>query len=149
VRRIQALVEVDSGRYDEAIENSRWVLARDPQFPYASVWLGRALTLSSRTDEALPIVENGDPSYRGYLYAITGRRAEAQALAADLADTPIRQMLIYGGLGDKDRAFEALERAAVSNWWMAATWSLRPEMAVLRGDPRLAAIRKTLDLPTP
>jgi serine/threonine-protein kinase len=149
VRRIQALVDVDSGRYDEAIENSRWVLARDPQFPYASVWLGRALTLSGRTDEALPIVEKGDASYLGYLYAVTGRRAEAEALAAGLADTPIRQMLIHGGLGDRDRAFEALERAAVSNWWMAATWSLRPEMAVLRGDPRLVAIRERLGLPTP
>jgi serine/threonine-protein kinase len=147
VRRIQALIDVDTGRYDQAIENARWVLERDPQFPYASVWLGRALTLSGRTDEALPIVEKGDPSYLGYLYAVIGRRAEAEALAASLADTPVRQMLIYGGLGDKDRAFEALERAVVANWWMAATWSTRPEMAVLRGDPRLAAIRKRLGLP--
>jgi tetratricopeptide (TPR) repeat protein len=151
VRRVQALVEVETERYDDAIETCRWVLARDPQFPYANLWLARALMLSGRAQEALPVLEKEVPllrsGYLGYLYAITGRRAEAEEVAAKFPDAPIRQMLIYGGLGDKERAFEALERAAGLNWWMAATWSIRPEMALLRGDPRLAAIRKKLRLP--
>ena len=56
-------------------------------------------------------------------------------------------MLIYAGLGDKDRAFQALERMAAVNWWRAATWMMRPEMAVLRGDPRVADLRERLGVP--
>jgi hypothetical protein len=56
-------------------------------------------------------------------------------------------MLIYAGLGDKDRAFEALSRTAEINWWRAATWMRRPEMALLRGDPRIVALKKELRLP--
>src|SRR5688572_31040933 len=39
------------------------------------------------------------------LFRSTGRRAEAEALAA--AFPPARSFWIYGGLGDKERAFEA------------------------------------------
>jgi len=83
----------------------------------------------------------------GYLLAVSGRRDEAEAMAVKYLDSPGRLMLIYGGLGDKDRAFAALERAAEINWWRAATWLHRPEMAILRDDPRLPALRRTLGLP--
>ena len=42
---------------------------------------------------------------------------------------------------------EALERAVTMNPWRAATWMLRPEVALLRDDPRFAAIRRRLGLP--
>ena len=74
-------------------------------------------------------------------------RAEAEALAASHPDAAARQMLIYGGLGDKNRSFEALERTAQVNWWRAATWMIRPEMSVLRGDPRVHELRDRLGLP--
>jgi TolB-like protein/predicted Ser/Thr protein kinase len=149
VRRVLALVQVDAEQYADAIESSRWVLARDPEFPYAKLWLGRALILSGKPNEALSIFENsaGGWGYLGYLYAVTGRREEAEALAAQHPDSPRHQMLIYSGLGDKDRAFEALERLASTNWWRAATWMDRPEMMVLRGDPRVADLRRRLGLP--
>jgi hypothetical protein len=56
-------------------------------------------------------------------------------------------MLVYGGLGDRERAFDALERMAALNWWRAATWMTRPEVAILRGDPRVAELRRRLGLP--
>ena len=149
VRRVLALLQVDSGLYEDAIANARWVLERDPDFPYAELWLARALVLSGRPDEALPIF-SGKPAYYGYLgylYAVTGRGGEAETLAAAHPESPARQMLIYGGLGDRDRAYEALERAAAANPWRAATWMYRPEMAILRGDPRVAALRKRIGLP--
>jgi TolB-like protein len=147
VRRVMALVQVDTGRYGDAIESARWVLDRDRDFPFADLWLGRALVLSGRADEARPILERKNWGYLGYLYAVTGRRAEAEALAAANPDDPASQMLVYGGLGDADRAYRALERAAQLHWWRAATWMLRPEVAVLRGDPRLAALRARMGLP--
>ena len=151
VRRLLAQVQVNAGRHADAIESARWVLARDPKFPYAEVFLGRALLFAGRPNEALSCFENssseGNWGYVGYLYAVTGRRDEAEALAAKHPDAAARQMLIYAGLGDKDRAFEALERTAAVHWWRAATWMIRPEMAVLRGDPRVDALRRKLGLP--
>jgi serine/threonine-protein kinase len=147
VRRVMALVQVDSGRYAEAIESARWVVDRDPKFPFADLWLGRALLLAGRPDEAAPILADKHWGYRGYLYAVTGRRAEAEALAKARPNDPAGQMLVYGGLGDADRAYEALERVAQLHWWRAATWMLRPELSVLRDDPRLAALRARMGLP--
>jgi hypothetical protein len=55
-------------------------------------------------------------------------------------------MLIYGGLGDRDRAFEALERAAAQHWWRAATWMIRPEVKIVRSHPRYSELRKRMGL---
>jgi serine/threonine-protein kinase len=156
VRRVLALAQVETGLYEKAIDNARAVLEVDSTFPYAKVWLGRALVLSGlerglpdRVSEAQAIFEN-DPKgfgYLGYLYAMTGRRREAEELAAKHPELPRGQMLIYAGLGDKDRAFEALERLAGMNSWRAAEWMHRPEMVLLRGDPRLDALKSRLGLP--
>ncbi len=141
---------VEAGRYDSAIENCLWIRQHDPAFPFVDVWLGRALYFSGRFDEAREALERAGPQfwgYVGYLLAVSGRREEAEALAAKHPDSPSRTMLIYAGLGDKDRTFDALVRTAEINWWRAATWLHRPEMALLRGDPRMPALRKKLGLP--
>jgi serine/threonine-protein kinase len=145
VRRVLSLIQVHAGLYDQAIENSRWVLDRDPRFPYADLWLARALILSGRPLEAEPIVQDRW-DYLGYVYAVTGRRDEAEVLAAAHPEAPARQMLIYGGLGDRDRAFEALERAAAQHWWRAATWMIRPEVKIVRSHPRYSELRKRMGL---
>ena len=151
VRRVMSQLQVNVGRHADAIESGRWVVERDPNFPYIGAFLGRALLFAGRPDEALRMFETskseGNWGYIGYLYAVTGRRDEAEALAAKHPESAARQMLIYGGLGDRDRAFEALERTAAVNWWRAATWMVRPEMAILRDDPRVADLRRKLKLP--
>jgi len=156
VRRVMALVQVDSGLYEDAIESARWVIKQDADFPFAKLWLARALALSGlalslpdRVSEAQAIFESNPRGfgYFGWLYALTGRRAEAEKLAAENPKVPRGQMLIYGGLGDKDRAFEALERLAGMNPWRAAEWMHRPEMVILRGDPRFDAMKARLGLP--
>ncbi len=150
VRRVQAHVFIDAGRYDDAIENCRWIKRHDPAFPYVDVWLGRALYLSGRYDEARQALERAGPDffgYLGYLFAVSGQRAAAEALIASNPDKPSRTMLIHAGLGDRERAFEMLTRTAEINWWRAATWLRRPEMALLRGDPRMPALLQKLGVP--
>jgi TolB-like protein/Tfp pilus assembly protein PilF len=149
VRRVLALVQVESGHYQQAIASTRWILERDPDFPFVSTWLGRALMLSGQTQEAIWIFEQ-DPrqwAYLGYAYATVNRRDEAERLAAQYPEAPAQQMLIYAGLGDRSRALDALERAAVVNPWRALTWMIRPEVGSLRTDPRFAAVRRRLNLP--
>ena len=148
VKTVTGNIQVDTEQYDEAIKNLEWVLARDPRFPFAAGQLGRALLLGGRTQEALAVIERQPANWglRGYAYAVTGRRAEAETLAASHPDLPGRQMQVYAGLGDKDRAFEALNRLADINWWLAAYLMQRPEMQFARTDPRMAALRQKLRL---
>jgi len=147
VRRALAIMQIQAGLYQEAIFSAKWVLDQAPDFPFVEPHLGRALYLSGRPEEALPIFSRmpEDSVFLGYLYAITGRRDEAEALAAGFP--PARSFWIYGGLGDKERAFEALDRAVTIQPWRVATWMIRPEMKILRGDPRFEAIRGRLGLP--
>jgi len=146
VRRVTALVQIDAHQYDRAIDNARWVLQRDPEFPFAKLSLARALVLSGRLKEGAPLLEQERWSYRAYLFAVTGRRDEAEALIAANEQDPAGQMLVFGGLNDSDRAFAALERAVPLHWWRAATWMHRPEVAILHRDPRLASLKKRIGL---
>ena len=79
-------------------------------------------------------------------YVRVGRRAEVEQFAATLVE-PYRQALAYAALGDKDRTFEALNRAVEIVPHRVAPLLMYPEMRLLRGDPRLDALRKKLNLP--
>ena len=150
VRRVLAHVQISAGRYDRAIQNCDRVLAQDPGFPFVALWRARALLHSGRVTEAMKWFEGPGRSaegYLGYAYAVTGRRDEAAALAANNADYPQRQALIYAGLGDNDRAFDALDRLAAVNPRRTGAYLTRPEFARLRQDPRMTALRGRLGLP--
>jgi len=151
VRRVIGIVQLNSGRHAEAIESFTWVLKRNPQFRFTENHLGLALAVSGRPEEALRIFQKPSQVQNwgmlGYVYGVLGRRADAEDLLAKSPNLPGRQMQVYAGLGDKDRAFEALERLSNLNWWMAAFLMQRPEMALLRGDPRLNDLRRKLGLP--
>ncbi len=146
-----AVIQVDSGDYDSAIQSARWVIDRDPTLPFTYSHLARALYLSGQEQEALKVYQNDvdedDWGYRGYLYARLERRDEAEALAANNPKAPLRQMAVYAGLGDRERAFQAFARAVKLNFLRAAVEVRRPEMAIIRRDPRVLKILRELGLP--
>ena len=147
LRNVLSRIQLSAGQFDAALANCQRVVAEDPDFPFADEYCARALAAKGRTEEAL-VLFNKRPRYNehgiGYIYAITGRRAEAEMLAARNAHLPNRQALIYAGLGDKDRAFEALERLAVQNPRRAGAYLSYPELRSLRGDPRIQVLRRKL-----
>jgi hypothetical protein len=98
-----------------------------------------------RIDEAIQIL-NTDPKYLGYAYGRAGRREEAEKLAAVEPD-PFSQALTYAGLGDKDRTLEALDRLSGLGAVRIGRALNSPELALLRGDPRVKALRKRVGLP--
>ena len=57
------------------------------------------------------------------------------------------QALIFAGLGDKDRTLEALDRMADLGALRVGRTLTYPELALLRGDPRVKAFRKKVGLP--
>ena len=149
VRLTLAVAQLEAGHYEDAVASARWALQRDPTFPYMEENLSRALILAGQHDEALHILQKNPDKWGwlGYLFAVTGRRDEAEALAAQHPDAPVRTAVIYAGLGDKERAFEALERAAARNWFLVAIYTNGPETALLRGDPRLNDLRRRIGVP--
>jgi hypothetical protein len=111
--------------------------------------LGRSLLGQGRTEDAIRIFiksnARSERGYLGYAYARSGRREEAEKLANDLS--PLQQALIFAGLGDKQRTLEALDRMAVVGPERMGSILGLPELALLRGDPRLKALRKKVGLP--
>jgi TolB-like protein/Flp pilus assembly protein TadD len=137
-------VLISAGRFDEAAGYCNKLPADHPGRDYC---LGRALLWQGRAEEAIRIISKSDDqsarSYLGYAYARSGRREEAEKLA----NLSPRSWVIPAGLGDKERTLEALERAAVAGP-VRMGWILsNPELALIRGDPRLKALRKKVGLP--
>jgi eukaryotic-like serine/threonine-protein kinase len=151
LQRELAWVQFVTGRYGDAIDGLERIRAVDPNFSTVDIRLARALTFAGRPLEALRALETrraepGVQHWMAHAYVLAGRPAEVKKLAA-AHDQPFRLAVIYAALGETDRAFGALERAAVTVPHRVANLLRDPEMASLRGDPRFDAIRKTLGLP--
>ena len=151
VRRVIAYVQISAERYEAALENCRYVLNIDPKFPLIGLVRARALLLTGEVTEALDVLEAMPPNRApelGYTYAVTGRRAEAEALAAEAAGVPLTQAVIYAGLRENDRAFAALERAAALGDPKIGGVLTYPELTALRGDQRFEEFRRRVGLGT-
>jgi TolB-like protein len=114
----------------------------------------RGMILQGKARDAIPILEErfkgrldmsgtGD---LGYAYAVAGRRDDAEKVAA-IQPRPLPQATIFIGLGDKDRAFEALDRAIPLGPVRVGRNLRYPEFAPLRGDPRLKQLKNKMGLP--
>jgi len=136
---------ISAGRNEEAARSCNKLPADRPG---RSMCLGRALLGQGRTEEAIrTFTKSGARSQRGYLgcaYARAGRREEAEKLAIDLS--PQQQAVVFAGLGDKERTLDALDRMAVVGPVRMGSILSLPELALLRGDPRLNALRKRVGL---
>jgi tetratricopeptide (TPR) repeat protein len=139
---------ISAGRNEEAAKYCNKLQADHPN---RNMCLGRALLFQGRTEEAIRILSKnggiGNRAYLGYAYGRSGRREEAEKLVNELSRTPYQQCLIFAGLGDKDRALEALGRTSIVGPVRMGSILANPELALLRGDPRLKALRKNVGLP--
>ena len=148
LRREIGEVELFSGRYAQAVETFERLTNVDPDFPFARSYLARALILTGRVNEALRLLEPGMPFLGlGRAYVITGRRAEAERLATEWEGYPYRLAVIAAALGDTERAIQAVKRTGASEPHRLGRLLIEPELALLRRDPRIAAIRKKFGLP--
>jgi TolB-like protein len=154
IQRILAHILFIAGRFDEAIKHC------------AKPCLD-ALLLRGSATEAIPILEErlrgdredlsapgsaryvpplgGEAAALGVFYARVGRRDDAERMAKTRG--PLDQAEIFVALGNKDRAFEALEHAIPFGPVRIGRDLNYPVFAALRGDPRVKALRKKIGLP--
>jgi len=119
--------------------------------------LARAKLGQGHIDEALQLITSAADAHRGsrgpeangfvgYIYAKAGRREEAETELAAASQYPNAQALIFAGLGDKDRTFEALERMNFLGPQRIGIHLTYPELAFLHGDPREQLLRQRVGL---
>src|SRR5262245_28012895 len=116
------------GEFDRAIDTIRKGIELSPNIVIGHKLLGDALILRGRFDEGLAELReavrlsDGDAWMKGSLacgLALSGDREAARQLLRDLLEGPTPAgfrrpypiALAYAGLGEKDRAFEYLEKA--------------------------------------
>ena len=144
-------VLLTAGRYDEAADECQNLPA---DYQMGLVCLGRARFGQGRTAEAIQALRSVTQwGYLAYVYAKSGRQAEAEKL---MAEEPILHpdrsgaqqfALAFAGFGDRDHTMERLERFARGGPVRLGFTLNTAEFAFLRGDPRLKTLRKKVGLP--
>jgi tetratricopeptide (TPR) repeat protein len=146
-----------AGRLDEAEAASRKVLELNPDSPGAQVKLGRLDLARSKPDKALEEIERVKwPALRGQglalAYHALGRRKEADAALNAYIDQyketwAFQVAEVYAFRGEKDEAFEWLERAYAQHDPGLAQMKGDPLLKSLESDPRYAAFLRKMRLP--
>jgi non-specific serine/threonine protein kinase len=139
-------------QYDAAIEQIKGTLAIDPHFAEAHHMLGQVYEEKGMLTDAIAEFEKAmmlsggsrlEKAALGHAYALSGRRTEAQKVLDELMEESRRKYVssyliaeIYIGMGDKDRAFEWLEKACEQREGYLVFIKVTPRLDSLRPDPR-------------
>lgn len=121
-------------QYDQAIEQYRKILNTAQDFIWARFFLGWAYERSGRFSEAIEEFQKARviddrpevSAMIAHTHAVSGRRGEAVSILNSLEEqskhhyiSPYYIALVFAGLGDKERAFEWLEKAySDRNEWL-------------------------------
>jgi len=151
-------------RHDEAIEQIRKTLEMDPNFIPGHWYLGRSYTFKAMYPEAIAEFQKAlelelsgsSPGVLGLLgnaYALAGNREKARRVLAEVQElskrhyvAPMNAALIYTGLGDKEHAFEWLEKALEDRSRGVIFLKVEPQFDTLRADPRFKNLLRRLGL---
>jgi TolB-like protein/Tfp pilus assembly protein PilF len=149
-----------TGRYDEAIEQFLGALALDPNFGLAHQGLGVAYLLKGLPAQAIDELQKADslmsgPRRRallGYAYGVAGNTFAAHRILSEFLEQSSNEQFpalavaqVYLGLGDKDHAFEWLEKA-IDQRDLEVTLQWDSPYESLRSDPRFPALLRRMQL---
>ena len=149
-------------RYDEAIEHYRRALDLDPNFFWSYLWIGQTRVQQGRYQEALAEINRAVAlagnqtrviATLGHAYAVAGRKGEARQVLDQLLErskqtyvSPYYIALIYSGLGERDQAFEWLEKAYEERESYFNLFKVEPVFDGLRSDPRYLSLSTRVGL---
>ena len=149
--------------YTKATKLLQDAIAMNPKAAGSHYWLGRVYQAQGRYDAAAAEYKVATPGASklpalfaglGHMYAITGRRAEAEevlkqisAMAATGYVSPYAFALVDLGLGEKQKTFALLHQCLEerTNWMV---WLLKdPRWDPMRSDPRFQEIVRQVGFP--
>jgi TolB-like protein/Flp pilus assembly protein TadD len=149
-------------QYDRAIGEYRKALELDQNFVYTHWKLGLAYEQKAMYEEAIAefhkaIALSGGSAQAvvllGHAYALAGRREEALKVLDELSEmskrmyvSSYRRAAIHLGLGDKERAYEWLERAVEERDAWLVWLKVDPVLDDLRSDSRFAKLVERIGL---
>jgi serine/threonine-protein kinase len=164
----EGLILYVARRYEKASEHLQRLLNADHGFHVAYFGIALVMVQLERYDEALDALQALDPerqspdarSLRGYIYAVTGRRAEAQEMLASLGESlddpqrafdvsPFHAAVIHVGLGDRERALDLLCELRTERSWHAGLLKVEPMLDPLRASPRFQTLLEEVGLHQP
>lgn len=147
-------------QYEQAIEQYRRAIGVEPKLYWSHLMLGWAYEQRGKFDEALAELNqarrlNDSPQVLaalGHAYAVSGQRAEAQKVIAELQETARRRYVspydlatIYAGLGEKEGALAWLEKAYEDrSGWLALWLKVDPKFDGLRADERFRELLRRI-----
>ena len=157
IHQHSAWVHIHARRYDDAIEQCRKASEIAPDYSVCHFWAGLAYTQMSMHQEALSTLVRARELLGGipfsvaglaHAHALAGQRDEARELLAQLearAQTehvdPYNFAVIHAGLGETERAFDALETAyRDGSFWVSCWARCDPRLDPLRGDARFGSL---------
>jgi tetratricopeptide (TPR) repeat protein len=148
--------------YEHSIAQFRKVIEMNPQYYLAHAMMGPAYTQTGRFDEALACyakAREADPdskfvaSFEAMTLACAGKRAEAAKMLEEISRraasgyiSPVSIAYICTALGDKDRAFENLDRAIFDRDPNILGLKTNPIFDSLRADVRYRALLTKMQL---
>jgi len=164
--RVSAILGLDyyfARQYDHAIEECQRALDLDPNFLFAHWMLGLAYANKSMYEQAIAESRKavelsrhgpGAVGVLGFAYAASGRRNDAQQVLSELKDVAKRRYVspyvvavIYARLGERDAAFDWLEKAYGDGAYGILFLKSAPEWDGLRSEPRFQDIMRRVGLP--
>jgi len=153
---IKAEVLYHVRRYDEAIDEASGVVKAHPNVVLAYYWLGCAYREKKMYPEAIATFERArkmtpDLAFMvmavGHAQAVAGNTGEARKALNTLAQMKqtrivpdIYSAAIYVGLGEKDQAFQLLDKALKERNDRLVYLNVEPMSDPLRSDPRFAQL---------
>lgn len=145
LQQLQTTIELDPN-FGQAYWYRAWDLEQQGNYPDALREMLRAQSLLHGNH-----VIEGDI---GHLYAVSGDRPKAELILRDLQQlsshtyvNPFEIALIYAGLGQKQQAFEWLERAYRDRSDMLVYLRVDPRLDPLRSDKRFAFLLSRVGIP--
>jgi TolB-like protein/DNA-binding winged helix-turn-helix (wHTH) protein/Tfp pilus assembly protein PilF len=151
----------EAHHFDEAVQQCKQTLTLDPNFSMGHWCLGQAYLAKKQYAEATLELKRANELGTtplvvcdlGWAYAVSGNKAEARAILDSLKKktqfsyvSPYLIASIYGALGEKDEAFEWLEKAFDTRDGLSYML-VDPKMDPLRSDPRFTPLIQRLKIP--
>jgi TolB-like protein/DNA-binding winged helix-turn-helix (wHTH) protein/Tfp pilus assembly protein PilF len=140
-------------RYDEAILHQTRALEFQPNSPEPHVRRGQAYLRTGKYEDALSDFEKAaeaQPRHQvlvALAYAFSGRRREALQILSASRYIPFNTAQVYVALGEKDKAFEILERAVERPDILMLYLKCEPGFDSLHSDPRWEPLIRRLNIP--